>query len=64
MEMFGVGSEGVCSKLLDDLAVNPSGERWVSWDIGIRTAIDSLNELKRREVGEKRKEKRKKKGKG
>jgi hypothetical protein len=56
-EIFGPGSEAVCTKLLDDLAVDPWGDSRVSWDVAIREAIDQLNELKRGELGDKGKEK-------
>lgn len=47
MEAFGPGSEGVSAKLLDDLAVDPSGESRLSWDIAIGEAIHGLKELQR-----------------
>lgn len=57
MEIFGAGSEPLCSKLLDDLAVDPSGESRASWGIAVAEAIHALNELKRSEVGDRAKQK-------
>jgi hypothetical protein len=50
---FGPGSEGVSTKLLDDLAVDPSGESRLSWDIAIGEAIHALKELQRGQVRDK-----------
>jgi hypothetical protein len=53
VNIFGPGSEAMSSKLLDDLAVDPSGESRASWDIAIEEAINRLNELKSAQHGEK-----------
>ncbi|KAF8219882.1 hypothetical protein L208DRAFT_1545092, partial [Tricholoma matsutake] len=46
VNIFGPGSEAISTKLLDDLAVDPSGESHASWAIAIEEAINQLNELK------------------
>jgi hypothetical protein len=47
VKIFGPGSEAVVTKLLDDLAIDPSGDSHASWDIAIGEAIDQLEELKK-----------------
>ncbi|KAF8221746.1 hypothetical protein L208DRAFT_1382119 [Tricholoma matsutake] len=55
--IFGPGFEAISTKLLDDLAVDPSGESHASWAIAIEEAINQLNELKSAQHGEKGNEK-------
>lgn len=57
VSIFGPGSEAISTKLLDDLAVDPSGESHASWAIAIEEAINQLNELKSAQHGEKGNEK-------
>jgi hypothetical protein len=56
--IFGPGSEGVSSKLLDDLAVDPQGGSRVNWDTAVRKAVIHLNELKRSKTVDKEKKKK------
>lgn len=57
VEVLGPGSERICTKLLDDLALDPSGERRASWDAAIGEAIQGLKELKSGQGGDKGKQK-------
>jgi hypothetical protein len=45
--IIGPGSQGVCAKLLTDLAINPQGNSRLAWDIAIHEAIIGLNDLRR-----------------
>jgi hypothetical protein len=57
VKIFGPGSEAVTTQLLDDLAVDPSGDSRASWDIAILKAINELEKLKRDQPGDKGKQK-------
>jgi hypothetical protein len=51
VKIFGPGSEALTSKLLDDLAVDPSGDSRAPWDTAIGEAVNQLRELKSGEIG-------------
>lgn len=56
VKIFGPRSEAMSKKLLDDLAVNSSGQSHASWDIALGEAIECLCELKEDQPGEKGKQ--------
>ena len=48
INIFGPGTQELCTKLLDDLAIDSFGESRTTWDIAIGEAIDHLNRLIRK----------------
>jgi hypothetical protein len=55
--IFGPGSNAMSIKLLDDLAVDPSGDSRANWDTAIEEAIGALNDLTSDQQGRKGKQK-------